>query len=64
MAKKSGFHLELIPNMYEIGLFKFVLASQRRLRISCAVSILATGVFLRLVACYAIAFCHSGQIHA
>ena len=44
MAKKSGFHLELIPNMYEIGLFKFVLASQRRLRISCAVSILATVV--------------------
>ncbi len=44
MANKSGFHLELIPNMYEIGLFKFVLASQRRLRISCAVSILATVV--------------------
>ena len=44
MANKSGFHLELIPNMYEIGLFKFVLASQRRFRISCAVSILSNVV--------------------
>lgn len=40
MAKKSGFHLEVIPDMYEIGLFKFVLASRRRLRLSCAVGVL------------------------
>ena len=30
--KKSGIHIELIPNMYEIGVFRPAMASRRRLR--------------------------------
>ena len=33
MAKKSGIHIELIPNMYEIGVFRPAMATRRRLRI-------------------------------
>lgn len=46
MAEKSGFHVELIPNMYEIGLFKFAMKSRRRLRAACVGGVAATaGLF-------------------
>ncbi|MBO4349546.1 MAG: HEAT repeat domain-containing protein [Proteobacteria bacterium] len=42
MAKNNGIHIELIPNMYEIGVFRPAMATRRRLRIItiCAVAIL------------------------
>lgn len=47
MSDKSGFRLELIPNMYEIGLFRFVLKSRKSLRLSAGI---ALGVLLALYA--------------
>ncbi|GEM_PF-2079447 len=42
MANKSGFHIELIPNMYELGFFKKTLQTSSRLRKTtiCAVAVL------------------------
>ncbi|MBO4351736.1 MAG: HEAT repeat domain-containing protein [Proteobacteria bacterium] len=40
MANKSGFHIELIPNMYELGFFKKTLQSSKRLRITTLWAIL------------------------
>ena len=56
LAKKSRVQIELIPDMYEIGLFRKVLSSRKRLRVTaiCCVAGLAAafggvGYFLRYV---------------
>ena len=40
MAKKGGFQIELIPNMYELGLFKKSLSSTKRLRITTLIAVI------------------------
>lgn len=39
MAKWHGVELEIIPNMYELGLFKRAMQSRKRLRITAAVAL-------------------------
>ena len=47
MARKLPVQIELIPNMYDLGLFKRCLESRRRLRMTASVALLVlTGCFL------------------
>jgi len=56
LAKKTRVQVELIPDMYEIGLFRGVLASRKRLRLTtlgCVAGLFGAfggvGYFLRYI---------------
>lgn len=54
MAKKLGVHIDIIPNMYDLGLFKKSLSSRKRLRLTALAGFLGlcgiylgSGIFIR-----------------
>lgn len=60
-SKNNSFRVEVIPNMYEIGVFKKTLSSRKRLRITAAIAILsltlcyfAAGTFIRYVSVWSL----------
>ncbi|MBR4984201.1 MAG: HEAT repeat domain-containing protein [Proteobacteria bacterium] len=60
-SKKTSFRVEVIPNMYEIGIFKKTLSSRTRLRVTAACAIaalclcyLGAGMFIRYISTWSL----------
>ena len=52
MAAKSGFHIELIPNMYDLGLFKKSLQSRKRLRLTTLAAVILLCALFGGIGCF------------